>query len=85
MINRWKSIPKELYDKIMLYQPIESPAMIAWDLATIRLVSTNELQCKINGEIKINDDPMEIFDGIDPEELTGTDAEYYLFLLNDTE
>ena len=44
MINRWKSIPKVLYDKIMLYQPIESPAMMAWDLAEIRLVTSMNLK-----------------------------------------
>jgi hypothetical protein len=82
MINRWKSIPKVLYDKIMLYQPIESPAMMAWDLAEIRLVTSNELE--ITGEIKLND-LFDVFEGEDETTLVGTDAEYYLFLLNDTE
>jgi len=66
----------------MLYQPIESPAMMAWDLAEIRLVTSNELE--ITGEIKLND-LFDVFGGEDETTLVGTDAEYYLFLLNDTD
>tara|TARA_R110000744_G_scaffold379765_1_gene498655 strand:- start:5287 stop:5520 length:234 start_codon:yes stop_codon:yes gene_type:complete len=73
----WKSLPIDLYKQIMLYQPIESPAMKAWNLATIRLVTTNELE--ISGTIKLNDEA-------NPEDyiLNAVDAEYYLFLLENT-
>ncbi len=53
MISRWKSLPKELVDKIMLYQPIESPAMMAWDTAEIREITNNELWCKVDGDIEL--------------------------------
>jgi len=74
MINLWKSIPKDLYNKIMSYHPIESPAMTAWKKAEIRMVSINELE--VAGEIKLNEDA-----GAEGMFLSGVDLEYYLYLL----
>tara|TARA_B110000444_G_C18269555_1_gene335669 strand:+ start:82 stop:324 length:243 start_codon:yes stop_codon:yes gene_type:complete len=79
MINNWKKLPMDLVNKIMSFAPIESPAMTAWKTATIREVSTNELWCKVDGEIKLNEDYNPTWF------LTDLDAEYYLFLLSQTE
>lgn len=74
MISRWKTLPMELVNKIMLYQPVESPAMMAWDTATIREVKNNELWCKVDGDIKLKDSDEE-------EEMEDIDVEWFHFLI----
>lgn len=60
MINIWKKLPMDLVNKIMSYQPIESPAMLAFISADIREIKDNELWCKVEGDIKLlPDDDME--------------------------
>jgi len=77
MISRWKTLPTELVDKIMLYQPVESPAMMAWDTATIREVKNNELWCKVDGDIKLNDEE-EDYEGWED-----IDIEWFHFLITE--
>tara|TARA_R110001606_G_scaffold108524_5_gene233643 strand:+ start:8210 stop:8449 length:240 start_codon:yes stop_codon:yes gene_type:complete len=77
MNNIWKKLPMDLVNKIMSYQPIESPSMKAYKSATIRPIFSNELNCNISGEITLSDEPY--WEG-----LTGVDAEYYMFLLTHT-
>ena len=45
---------------------------------------SDKYELEITGEIKLND-LFDVFEGEDETTLVGTDAEYYLFLLNDTE
>lgn len=74
MISRWKTLPMELVNKIMLFQPVESPAMMAWDTATIREVKNNELWCKVDGDIELKDSDEE-------EEMEDIDVEWFHFLI----
>ena len=76
MISKWRTLPMDLVNKVMSYHPIESPAMTAWKTATIRMVSTNELE--VDGEIKLNEDDLAGEAGMF---LSGVDLEYYLYLL----
>lgn len=78
MINRWKTLPKELVDKIMVYQPIESPAMMAWDTAEIREVTNNELWCKVDGDIEIHSS-----DSDSDDEVEALNLEWFHFLLTE--
>lgn len=75
------NIPIHIYRKIILYGAVVPLHYTAYKTAKIKPVFTNELNCNLTGTITLNeDDPMDIFDDYD--NLTGTDAEYYLFLLN---
>lgn len=82
MISKWKTLPLDLVNKIMLYQPVESPAMLAWDTATIREVKNNELWCKVNGEIKLKEDEeTELLEEM--EEMEDIDIEWFHFLITE--
>lgn len=74
----WKKLPRELVDKIMLYQPIESPAMKAWDTAEIREVTNNELWCKVDGDIEIHNSDSE-----EDDEAAALNLEWFHFLLTE--
>lgn len=75
----WKKLPRELVDKIMLYQPVESPAMRAWNTAEIREVTTNELWCKVDGDINI----YQSSDSEEDDEATALNLEWFHFLLTE--
>ncbi len=77
MISRWKTLPTELVDKIMLYQPVESPAMMAWDTAPIREVKNNELWCKVEGSIELKEGDEE------EEGMNDVDIEWFHFLITE--
>ena len=77
----FKSLPIELYYKILTYGVIEPLHLVAYKTAKIRPIFGCELNCNLidNVPIKLNDD---LFRGEDLTTLTGIDAEYYMFLLN---
>jgi len=68
MISKWNKLPMDLVNKIMSYQPIESPAVVAWNKAEIREVKSNELWCNVSGEITLND-----------EDINDVELEWYVF------
>ena len=74
------NIPIHIYRKIILYGAIVPLHYTAYKTAKIKPIFSNELNCKLSGTITLNEDPMDIFNGTIV--LNGTDAEYYLFLLN---
>ena len=80
----FKSLPMELYYKILNYGAIEPPHLVAYKTAKIRPIFSNELNCNISGNIKLNEDMdlFAVFDDVEINQMTDLDAEYYMFLLN---
>ena len=80
----FKSLPIELYYKILNYGAIEPPHLVAYKTAKIRPIFSNELNCNISGNIKLNEemDLFAVFDGVEINLMSDLDAEYYMFLLN---
>tara|TARA_R110000764_G_scaffold10850_8_gene33006 strand:- start:229 stop:501 length:273 start_codon:yes stop_codon:yes gene_type:complete len=80
----FKSLPIELYYKILNYGAIEPPHLVAYKTAKIRPIFSNELNCNISGNIKLNEemDLFAVFDDVEINLMSDLDAEYYMFLLN---
>lgn len=79
-------LPLELYYKILNYGAIEPPHVVAYKTAKIRPIFTCELNSNLTDNIpfKLNEemDLFEVFDGVEINQMTDIDAEYYMFLLN---
>jgi hypothetical protein len=77
-------IPLEIYYKILNYGAIEPSHLVAYKTAKIKPIFSCELNCKISGTIKLNEniELFDIFDTHDINQMTDLDAEYYMFLLN---